>query len=370
MIELKKIIELFDSLDLSKTRAAMATVVKVYGSAYRRPGARMLITEGGNFIGTISGGCLEGDALAKAKMCIAEQKPTLITYDTRDDSSAKVGANLGCNGMIDVLLEPITNDSIAISIIRNHLSSNYTTTLALIYDDSLGELTGMRIVFGAENEQNLVPALAAQIAANLLQSSETGHSFSETHNFDGRDISVFYETIKPQVQLIIFGSGLDSHPIISFAKQLGWKVLITSDSYTITEPHRFEGADDIRYIDRKEILENIEISNRTFCILISHNYKYDFNVLKTIIHTDTPYIGILGPRKRAEKILNDLKENNINLNDNQLEKIFSPIGLEIGGDNPEEIALSIVSEIQTVIHGKSGGSLRNKKGPIHDREKE
>lgn len=370
MTEIKKIVELFDSLDLSKTGAALATVVKVYGSAYRRPGARMLITGDGNFIGTISGGCLEGDALSKAKQCIKEQVPVLITYDTRDDSSAKVGANLGCNGLIDVLIEPINKQSNSISVLKDYLETNIQKTVALVYQDSSAELLGSRYELSLGNEKTDSDVLSVTIREGLEKAHSSGHSFSETHQFDEREISVFYETIKSQIQLIIFGSGLDSYPIISLAKQLGWNVVITSDSYSITEPARFKDADDIKYIDRKEILENLKIDDRTYCILISHNYKYDFNVFKSIINTETPYIGILGPSKRAEKILDDLKKLNIKLTEKQLAKIHNPIGLEIGGDTPEEIALSIISEIQSVIYEKPGGHLRDKKGPIHDRGKE
>jgi xanthine/CO dehydrogenase XdhC/CoxF family maturation factor len=362
MNEIRKIVHLFKSLNLHENRVALATVVKVHGSAYRRPGARMLITESGQWIGTISGGCLEGDALKQAVLCISENKPMLVTYDTRDESAAKVGANLGCNGIIDVLLEPIDRQSDIIHFLMSYVDDNVQKGHAVIFKGDEREVG--RHFYSSELNDN--STLTHIINEGINKAISTGTSFIKEEQIDDMTFEVFYETLKPNIHLILFGSGLDSYPIIKIAKILGWDVTVTSDSYSITAKENFECADKIIYCDRDEILDHIKIDNRTYCLLISHNFKYDYHVMKSLIQTDTPYIGILGPKKRLEKISEELNANGIELNDELLGRIHNPSGMDIGGDTPEEIALSMLAEIQAVINSKPGGMLKYKSGRIHE----
>lgn len=365
MNEIKKIIELYHEVKSKSEKAVLATVVKVHGSAYRRPGARMLITSDGRWTGTISGGCLEGDALQKAKQCFLSGKPTLVTYDTRDDSENKMGANLGCNGLIDVLMEPLT-DKIG-DTLTSYTKIKEGTAVGLIFKDSGGKLMGKRITLQNVDILDEPGSCKIELHKGLEDTFAAGHSMTKELFFGERKLEVFFELIKPNPHLIIFGSGLDSYPIIKFAKILGWNVTVTSDSYSITYAENFNEADAAIFVDRDEILNHLDINSNTYCVLVSHNYKYDKHVIKALIKTRTPYIGILGPRKRFEKLLDDLTNEGITQNAINISRIHSPIGLDIGGDTPEEIGLSIISEVQSIIHGKPGSPLRLKGTPIHDR---
>ncbi len=364
MKEIKKIVELYENLKDYKTRSALATVVQVDGSAYRRPGAKMLISESGKWTGTISGGCLEGDALAKAKECIRKQKPVLITYDTRDDSENKIGANLGCNGVIDVLLEPITPKDSVIEIYKRLVESDSYSAIALIFQDSSGELTGKRYL--PENADNQEDAeIKNFLKSGLKNAVDKRQSFTDSFTRGERSLQCFFELIPPEIHLIIFGSGFDTYPLIAMADYLGWKISVTSDHYSITFPENFKGADEIKFVDRNEILQHFSFNDRTFCVLMSHNHKYDKSVLKSLIDTNVAYIGVLGPKTRMQKIVADLINEGVVLDEKHLAKIYNPIGLDIGGDTPDEIALSVIAEIQAVMNGKNGMSLKFKSTPIH-----
>lgn len=368
MNEIKKIIELYDKVSQDQSKAVLATVVKVHGSAYRRPGARMLMTSNGNWVGTISGGCLEGDALRKAKQCMLNAKPMVITYDTRDDSSNKMGANLGCNGLIDVFMEPLTLESKAINDLKSYLEITEPTAVGLIYSDSSKKLTGKRVDAASINALDEPSIVRSELNQGLAKAFEARRSMTKELFLGERILEVFFEYLKPNPKLIIFGSGLDAYPIIKYAKILGWDVTVTSDSYSITYRENFVDADNVIFIDRDDILNHLEITPNTYCVLISHNYSYDLHVIKALIKTKTPYIGILGPRKRFEKIIGSLNDLGFELDALSISRIHSPIGLDIGGDTPEEIGLSIVSEVQSLIYGKQGSPLRLKQSPIHDRD--
>ena len=161
--------------------------------------------------------------------------------------------------------------------------------------------------------------------------------------------------------MIVFGAGYDVLPLVNFSKQLGWDVTVVDNRQREPTKKRFEQADRILLSPPEEILENIEITERTVAVVMSHNYLDDLEMLKLLLPTNLNYLGILGPKKRTNRILEELEEEGITSNTN----IYSPVGLDIGADNAEEIALSIIAEIQAVISGRDGGFLRNRNAPIH-----
>ena len=364
MKELKTILATFNNVDFTQRKAALATVVNVRGSSYRSPGARMLITDDGKWVGSISGGCLEGDALRKARQVMTENKPMTITYDTREESNQNLGIGLGCNGVIDVLIEPVFKGSETISLIQKIVTQNEPVALATRVR---GEFAGEKFLL-AHHLQPQSKFSDSQLNPPVLQTliEVFTHHRSETKTILGEEI--FIELIQPVVSLIIFGGGFDARPVSTLAKSLGWDVQVTDECVSHIAPVFFPTADKLSLCQREFIDRDFVITPYTACVLMSHNYEYDRDVLKKLIQTTTPYIGILGPRKRFDKMVAEFETQNIILTPEDLQRIHSPIGLDIGAETPDEIALSILAEIQSKFANRSGGFLKYRSGPIHERK--
>ncbi|MBX2965424.1 MAG: XdhC family protein [Cyclobacteriaceae bacterium] len=366
MKELKTILAAFQKVDFAQRKAALATVVNVRGSSYRSPGARMLITDDGKWVGSISGGCLEGDALRKARQVMTSNKPLTITYDTREESNQNLGIGLGCNGVIDVLIEPVQPESETILLIEKIVSANKPVALAT---RTTGNHAGEKFLL---DDDGTVLAKFSNDSLNTLTHNELISVFSyhrsETKVIE--DETIFMELIQPVVTLIIFGGGFDARPVSALAKTLGWDVQVTDECVSHIAPVFFPTADKLSLCHREFIDRDFVITPFTACVLMSHNYEYDRDVLKKLITSETPYIGILGPRKRFDKMVRELSAQGIRLSPEDTHRIHSPIGLDIGAETPDEIALSILAEIQSRFANRSGGFLKYRSGPIHERKGE
>jgi xanthine/CO dehydrogenase XdhC/CoxF family maturation factor len=364
MKELKTILATFNNVDFTQRKAALATVVNVRGSSYRSPGARMLITDDGKWVGSISGGCLEGDALRKARQVMTENKPMTITYDTREESNQNLGIGLGCNGVIDVLIEPVYEGSETISLIQKIVTQNEPVALATWIR---GEFAGEKFLLDHHLQPQAEFSDSKLSSAVLQELTEVfNHHRSETKTILGEEI--FFELIQPVVSLIIFGGGFDARPVSTLAKSLGWDVQVTDECVSHIAPVFFPTADKLSLCQREFIDRDFAVTPYTACVLMSHNYEYDRDVLKKLIQTTTPYIGILGPRKRFDKMLSEFEAKGIVLTPEDFQRIHSPIGLDIGAETPDEIALSILAEIQGKFANRSGGFLKYRSGPIHERK--
>ncbi len=371
MKDLKAIAEAYQQVDFSQRKAALATVVKVRGSSYRSPGARMLITDDGRWVGSISGGCLEGDALRKARAVMTDKKSMTVTYDTREESNQNLGIGLGCNGVIDVLIEPIENGEASnpIAGFQSLLQKQEPVAMATVFNgpDQVGRKLMLTSSGSTSGELNF-GTLSAQLVTDLTQVFATKKSEAKKYIADGIEYEVFLELIQPAVNLIIFGGGFDARPVSELAKSLGWTVSVTDECVAHIAPIFFPSADKLSLCQREFVDRDFNITPYTACVLMSHNYEYDRDVLKKLIKTDTPYIGILGPRKRFDKMLVEFNQQGITLSDDDLKRIHSPIGLDIGAEAPDEIALSIIAEIQGKFTSRSGGFLKYHSGPIHHRD--
>ncbi len=371
MKDFKTIVTEFKKVDFTTRKAALATVVKVRGSSYRSPGARMLITDDGKWVGSISGGCLEGDALRKARQVMANLRPMTVTYDTREESNQNLGIGLGCNGVIDVLIEPIdlSQANNPINIFDSFVNTSEPLTMATIFNASSG--VGEKIILYATGESNNFftrKELSSRVTEDLKQLFKSKKSEVKSFQAEGDDVEVFMELIQPGISLIIFGGGFDARPVSSLAKSLGWDVRVTDECVAHIAPLFFPTADKLSLCQREFIDRDFDITPFTACVLMSHNYEYDRDVLKKLIKTDTPYIGILGPRKRFDKMQEEFQAQEIVLSEEDIHRIHSPIGLDIGAETPDEIAVAIVSEIQGKFASRSGGFLKYREAPIHQRD--
>ncbi|WP_293295094.1 XdhC/CoxI family protein [Allomuricauda sp.] len=373
MRELDMIISNYQELRLQEIRCILATVVHVEGSSYRRAGARMLVDEYGNITGAISGGCLEGDALRKALFTLDQQENKLVTYDTSDEDDAVIGAQLGCNGIIQVLFEPInyTDRHNPCELLRTVAEQEVPMAVSVVFNlDKSQQQLGTSLV-ADENQAVSGQQLPDDLQQALLVKSrevinENASCFAELTT-EEKTHFVFIQIHQPPVKLILVGAGNDAQILAQQADLLGWKVTVIDGRPTHANKERFMGTCQVIVAKPEQTLQNIGIDERTCFVLMSHNYNYDLSVLKLLLGNPViPYIGILGPLKKYERMLNELADEGIEVSKKDLSKIHAPVGLEIGAETPAEIGLSVLAEIQSVLTNKEARPLKQKTEPIHD----
>jgi xanthine/CO dehydrogenase XdhC/CoxF family maturation factor len=179
--------------------------------------------------------------------------------------------------------------------------------------------------------------------------------------------TAFIEWIERPVSLVIAGAGNDVQPLVEIAAMLGWSVTVVDGRFHYALPERFPGASKVLYSRPADILSQIKTDSQTVYLLMSHNYNYDLGFLKQIVQQEFGYIGLLGPAQKRDRMLSDLQDQGVQLNEEQISKIHGPAGLDIGAENSTEIALSIVAEIKAFVSGRSGSPLKMKKESIHNR---
>lgn len=371
MRALQRILEAYGTALARGKKTALATVVHVDGSSYRKPGARMLVDEDGNITGAISGGCLEGDALRKALLAIAQNKPRLVVYDTRGEDEASVGVQLGCEGIIQVLFEPIDPDcpENPVELIRNAVKNREASVLVTLFNrqDRNAEQAGTSLLFKDTGEQFGETWLQAYLSADIQSVIAKEQSLFVACEMDGETMHAFIERLQPPVSLVIVGAGHDAIPLMQIADTLGWEVRVVDGRSTHARAERFAAACQILVSKPEAVLQNLKLDERTVFVMLTHNYQYDKAMLRALLPLDLPYVGMLGPRKKLDRMVQELRQEGLEITDMMLEKVHGPTGLEIGAETPEEIALSIVAEIQAVLAGRPGGHLKLKKDVIHDR---
>jgi xanthine dehydrogenase accessory factor len=173
--------------------------------------------------------------------------------------------------------------------------------------------------------------------------------------------------LQPSVSLIVVGAGNDAVPLVNIADAIGWEARVVDGRNTHAKPERFASACQVLVSRPEHVLEQVAIDAQTVFVLMTHNYNYDLAMLKALLQKEVKYIGMLGPKKKLDRMLDELQEEGIHLTDKQMNSIYGPVGLEIGAETAEEIALSIIAEIKAVFAGKKGTSLRDNKEVIHSR---
>lgn len=368
MKEISDILKAYSEAQNEDKKCALATVVKVEGSSYRQAGARMLVTEDGFLTGAISGGCLEGDALRKALLSIHQKQNKLVTYNTSNEDEAEVGLQLGCNGIVHILFEYIDNEiaNNPIQLLQQLELERKEAVIVTVFSlkrnaSQIGTTLFFRKESPVLHHNNDVLNLISD-AKEVLETKTS--TVKKLHSESDNEALIEY--IEPPISLIIAGAGNDVQPLVKMANVLGWKIIIQEGRATHATKKRFPKADHIFAIKAEDFLENIVIDNQTYFLLMTHNYKYDLEVLKLLLERDFHYLGILGPKSKFNRMLDDLLIEGITVNEEQLGKIHSPVGLDIGAETSEEIALSIISEIKAFASERTGTSLKYKTGKIHN----
>lgn len=359
--------------------AVLATVVEVRGSTYRRTGARLLLNRHGWIAGGISGGCLEGDVLRKAWWHTEESGYALVTYDSTADEEDEMawGLGLGCNGIVRVLLERLScekSETEPHTFLSSCLASRQAGAFATIYEaPDYTAWVGQRVWHNAAETGGTVSnaALRSALITDAPRILAERRSQNKTYTLaNGEMVSVFWEAVIPPTPLVIYGAGQDTLPVIRFAKELGWHVTVvaprTSTNATVMA-RRFSGADAVVSGLADDVSGRVSLDADTAVLLMTHQYFDDLALLPEILRSPARYVGVLGPRKRAERILAELARCGESFTEDMLRKLHAPVGLDIGADTPEEIALSAISEIKAVMTGRSGGALRERADSIHQR---
>lgn len=372
MKEIRDIIKAYDGAQKVGKQTALATVVHVEGSSYRRPGARMLIEEDGQLTGAISGGCLEGDALRKALLVMTEKRSKLVTYDTMDDDDAKFGAGLGCNGIIQVLIEPIDetkpkNPIKFLKAVNEKRQQSVLVTLFSLQDKKASQYGTCLLLKEDKAVIDIVPVLKDVLIHDAEEAMINQVSSFKNYISNEHDLTAFIEVIQPPVSVIIIGAGNDVIPLVDMADVLGWQTTVIDGRANYAKKERFASACQVLVSKPEQVLDQIEIDDRTVFLLMTHNYNYDKAMLKQLLQKNVTYIGMLGPKKKRERILGEYKEEGLVFTEQQLSVLHSPVGLDIGAETSEEIALSILAEIKALFANKDVQSLRKINEVIHSR---
>lgn len=336
--ELKEIIQQATVNQQQGMQNVLATVVDLDGSSYRKPGVRMLLSSDERIIGAISGGCVEKEIQRRAQSVFENNKPKIVTYDGR--------YRLGCEGILYVLLESfyLTPEFIHAFSENNIQREPYDITSFFQKEDEAHGNFGSIIQF---NNQQVF-------------------SFNKELDTEKTDqLATFKQTLQPLFRLLIIGGEHDAVKLCTQATQLGWEVDIITSIKDPKELADFPGAKSV-IAQTPEVIQLSHVNNNTAVVIMNHNFTYDLRWLIKLQEQNPAYIGILGAAKRREKLFNELFEFSPNVSDEFLDKIHTPAGLNIGAETPEEIALSILAEILSVIRNKEVFSLKKITGRIHN----
>jgi xanthine/CO dehydrogenase XdhC/CoxF family maturation factor len=368
--EIRDVLAAIESLAARGERMALATIVAVRGSTYRRPGARLLVPEEGAPVGNLSGGCLEGDVADMARLVMQEGTARLAAWDLTADDDAVWGLGLGCNGAIEVFIEPADRATEVVGALRAALDDERPICLVTVVESEEPEAVapGARLVVHADGRVGGtlgtpdIDGEATATAHELLAAER-----SEVRTF-AHGVRAFVEVLEPPVRLLVCGAGHDAVPLVRAAAGLGWSPIVVDDREALLTPARFpESSGFVRLDDPERIAKEAPLDERTCVVVMTHNFLRDKAYLRGLASTPVAYLGMLGPGARTQRMLMELEEEGVALADAVRDRMHGPAGLDLGAEGPEEIAQAIVAEIVAVRRGRAGGFLKRRPGPIHDR---
>ncbi|MEJ7557786.1 MAG: XdhC/CoxI family protein [Pedobacter sp.] len=370
MKEILAILNSYEKAEKEGKKSALATVVGVEGSSYRRPGARMLVTDDGQLTGAISGGCLEGDALRKALAAINQRENKLVTYDTTDEDDAKFGVQLGCNGIVHILFEPIDSSDFQnpVHLLKALAAERSNAVVVTLFNLHSFKQRGTIFLYRPDRKYIDFEEPELDLDQEASEVYTTGISIFRSYS-PTKGSEAFLEFIPPNLHLVIAGAGNDVQPLVEMAYVLGWKITVLDGRPSHATTARFSKADQVLIVKPDVVFDHVEVDARTVFVMMTHNYNYDLALMELILEKEFFYLGMLGPKKKLDRMLGELADKGFVVNDAMLSRIHGPIGLDIGAETSEEIALSILAEIKAVMSNHSAKFLKDKMAPIHFKEK-
>lgn len=369
---------------------ALATVVNVSGSAYRRPGARMLISSSGKTAGMISGGCLEGDAKERALRVIESGHSVLVTYDSTSSEDIIFGLGLGCNGVVQVMIEPLPSGdengllAFLAACRRERKPGRIATVFAMrpAKEAPCGECVSpcgdcdsaitsfkkiertLRWPDGHVTSSILRPALRSALDSALVEFEKRRVKMGSATLPGGDKASWLIETVVPPPSLFIFGAGDDAIPVAAIAQQLGWRVTVTDARPAFANRTRFPHVDVVQ-CQRADAFDVTQIDGSPV-IVMTHSYEQDKAWLRALLPSSACHLSQIGPKARTARLLDELQADGLVIADLQRARLNAPAGLDIGAETPAEVALSLISGVQAALARHAGGFLSERDGPIHE----
>lgn len=372
MRELKQIVEAFEYMCFAGEKAALATVTSVEGSSYRKPGARMLIAADGRTWGTISGGCLENDVARRGRIAIDSGKAEVCSYETSEEEDTWVaastpGASVGCGGRVELLIEVVSGErpgpmTTLHALVRDRQRAAMATIVRV--DGAAGKVrVGQHLTVNDEGEIGgdvEEPELREGILKHLREAG-AGTGMVRVA-WSGGSAEVFVERLAPPQAMVIFGDGQDVLPLAELGSFLGWRVMVIGMRAADVLHQRF--GKDVAVVSASPddpTAGMIPLAQDTAAVIIAHHMERDAAVLRHLLKSPPKYVGILGSRRRTQRLLEMTGAGEAAGHP----WLYAPVGLDVGARSPDQIALAIVAEIQAVMSGRGGGPLRERAGPIH-----
>lgn len=332
--ELKNIIQSAKEAKAVGLKTVFVSVVALDGSSYRRPGVRMSIREDGMMTGAVSGGCVEKEIARQAMSVFRDDTPKLMVYDGR--------YRLGCEGILYILIEPFQPSEGFFIAFENQRRSRKAFTIETTFSKEESHRSNGHSTF-------------------ILSDGKYPLSNEEETN---KALDVFEQTIQASFQLYIVGSEHDAVQLCTYAAQTGWDITIVAPPDDPKSIENFPGAS--RYLGVDEVLfAQEDFDSQTAVLIMTHSFVKDLKYLGSIREKRPKYLGLLGPSRRRDKMINELFEHYPDIEDHFIDSIHGPAGINIGAETPQEIAISIMSEILTVVRGQEVMLLKDKTKGIH-----
>ena len=354
--ETAQIVDRIAELAAAGRRAGMATVVRIDGSAYRRVGAKLLVEEGGATHGGVSGGCLEADVREVAVAVMRDGVPRFRHYETGDDDGTVWGLGLGCNGSVDVFVQPVTSgDALdAARRVRALLAGDAPFAVSTVVRGPADALGRMLVTPGGPTAS---AAGTAGLDRGMARRAEALLAAGESRCHDIESAGVFTEVHVPPPRLVICGAGDDAMPLSAFARRVGFRVTVVDHRPAHLSPERFPDAE---LVDRRpdDGLDGVPLGPRAYPVVMTHSFAHDREWVRRLLETEVPYVGLLGPSARRDEILHQIGATSAG-------RLFAPVGLCLGSDGPEQVAVSIVAELLAVCTSSAPRHLRENEGVIH-----
>ena len=347
----RRLIEAFSNWTRADEPLVLATVFETSGSTYSKAGERMLLSGDGRFQGMLSGGCLEGDLAERAKQVIATRAPQVVEYDLRSDDDGIWGLGVGCDGAIRVLLQPLVAENgyepfAAMAAAIQGAEAVVTVTVVSSNMPEL-DLATTIIVGGGESDREALPdTLDPPVADEAGRVRLTGNAALVEREFQAHAVTLLLAPLRPPVRVLLAGAGLDAIPVVNLARELGWWVEVADHRPANFSGSRFARADCCHCDAVDALIAGIDFARFDAIVVMTHHLETDRKFLDAIATAVTdvgvPYVGLLGPRTRRDRILAALGAKGKSL----AGAIHGPAGIDIGARGAEAIALSIVAEIQ------------------------
>lgn len=347
-MDLKKIVAMARG---AAGQGTLATLVRVEGSSYRRPGARLLIAADGAHAGTISGGCLEAEVLRKAAWKVREGA-VVERYSTLFDDTAEIPYGLGCAGTVDLLLEPMASPEgralMAALTAAVEEDEAMVATWLPVRDEGLARLV-MRVDGSvAYASEGLVEDALREMRAAMLADCSSRIVMVG-------DREIFVERIAAPQRLVVLGAGDDAQPLVAMAAMMGWNVCVADGRAQLARRERFPEAQEVV---AAEYAAGLKISARDAVVVMTHSYEQDRRLLAEVMMYAPRYLGLLGARHRSSLLLSEAAALCGRELTECCARVHAPVGMDLGGDGPEAIALAVLAEIQACVHGRGDASQR------------